>query len=189
MIKNQKIRCAWVSQDPLYMNYHDTEWGVPQRNDQKLFELLMLEGFQAGLSWITVLKKRENFRKAFDGFQAEIIAAYDDDKVEELMKNQGIIRHRGKIMATIKGAQVFLSFGKGSDSFSHFLWSFVNHQPLINSPASLSDVPTKTDASIAMSKALKQKGFNFCGPTICYAFMQAAGMVNDHTSNCFLSAY
>ncbi len=186
MTENQIIRCGWVSQDPLYMNYHDTEWGVPQRNDRELFELLMLEGFQAGLSWITVLKKRENFRRAFDEFQPEIIAAYDDNKVEELMKNEGIIRHRGKINATIKGAHGFLSFAEEEESFSHFLWSFVDHQPQINRPSSIADLPTQTDASKAMSRALKKKGFNFCGPTICYAFMQAAGMVNDHTSNCFL---
>ncbi len=189
MTKNLKRRCSWVSQDPLYENYHDKEWGVPQRDDRELFELLMLEGFQAGLSWITVLKKRENFRSAFDEFQPEVIAAYDDDKVEELMKNEGIIRHRGKINATIKGAQVFLSFGEEGKSFSHFLWSFVDHQPIINNWTSIREIPTSTEVSVAMSKALKRKGFNFCGPTICYAFMQAAGIVNDHTSDCFLAPH
>lgn len=184
-----KIRCGWVSSDPLYIEYHDQEWGQPIYNDQDLFELLMLEGFQAGLSWITVLKKRENFRKAFDGFNPIKVAAYSDKKVEELVTDAGIIRHRGKINATIKGAQVFLTFDQGDESFSHYLWSFVNHQPVINEWKSLKEVPAISSASIAMSKSLKKKGFNFCGPTICYAFMQAAGMINDHTTDCFLSSF
>lgn len=186
MINQSKNRCGWVSNEPLYIKYHDEEWGRPEFNDQQLFELLMLEGFQAGLSWITVLKKREHFREAFDGFDAKKVAKYSASKVEKLMNNEGIIRHRGKINATIKGAQIFLTFEEGEKSFSHFLWSFVNHQPINNTPRSLKDLPASTEISTAMSKALKKRGFNFCGPTICYAFMQAAGMVNDHTMDCFL---
>ena len=182
---NDKLRCGWVSSDPLYIEYHDYEWGKPIYDDHELFELLMLEGFQAGLSWITVLKKRENFRIAFDGFDPTKVASYTDEKIEELVNDTGIIRHRGKIKATIKGAQIFLTFGKNDESFSHYLWSFVNHKPIVNNWKSLKEVPAISKESTAMSKSLKKKGFNFCGPTICYAFMQAAGMVNDHTTDCF----
>lgn len=182
---NNKVRCGWVSSDPLYIEYHDHEWGKPIYNDHELFELLMLEGFQAGLSWITVLKKRENFRIAFDGFDPTKVASFTDEKIEELANDNGIIRHRDKIKATVKGAQIFQTFGKKEESFSHYLWSFVNHQPIINHCKSLEEVPAISIESTAMSKSLKKKGFNFCGPTICYAFMQAAGMVNDHTTDCF----
>tara|TARA_R110002049_G_scaffold254642_2_gene430120 strand:+ start:1096 stop:1671 length:576 start_codon:yes stop_codon:yes gene_type:complete len=187
MAGKEIMRCGWVSNDPIYINYHDQEWGKPLHDDQALFELLILEGFQAGLSWITVLKKRENFRIAFDGFNPSKVAAYSNEKVEELVNNANIIRHRGKINAAIKGAQIFLTFGKKEESFSHYLWSFVNHQPIVNKWESLKEVPAISPESITMSKALKKKGFNFCGPTICYAFMQASGMVNDHTTDCFLS--
>jgi DNA-3-methyladenine glycosylase I len=158
-------RCAWVSDDDLNLQYHDQEWGVPQYDDRKLFELLILEGAQAGLSWYTILKKRENYRQAFDNFQAEKIARYDDKKIIALLENPGIVRNRL--------------------SFSHYIWSFVNGKPIINRFKELRELPVKTDISDKMSKDLKKQGFNFVGSTICYAFMQAVGMVNDHTIDCF----
>lgn len=178
-------RCRWCGDDPLYVAYHDDEWGVPERNDQPLFEMLMLEGFQAGLSWITVLRKRESFRKAFDGFDPAKVARYDQMKVETLLQDPGIIRHRGKVEGAIQSAKATLDLMDRENGFSGFLWQFVDGEPIVNRFRTMNDVPAKTKESSAMSKALKQKGFKFCGPTICYAFMQATGMVNDHMIDCF----
>jgi len=180
-----KCRCSWCGNDPLYMDYHDTEWGVPLHDEQKLFELLILEGAQAGLSWITVLRKRENYRAAFDNFNPEKIARYSDARKAKLLLNEGIIRNRLKIESTIKNANALLVMQKAGENFSEFLWSFVNGTPKQNKWKKLSDAPTSTPESDAMSKALKQKGFNFVGSTICHAFMQAAGMVNDHVVDCY----
>ena len=180
-----QTRCSWCGDDPLYVAYHDDEWGVVERGDQPLFEMLLLEGFQAGLSWITVLRKRESFRKAFDGFDPSKIAHYDQAKIDSLLKDEGIIRHRGKIEGAIQSAKVTLDLMEQPGGLSGYLWQFVDGQPIINHCRTMKDVPAKTEQSIAMSKALKQKGFKFCGPTICYAFMQACGMVNDHMIDCF----
>lgn len=185
-------RCAWCVGDPLYEHYHDHEWGVPVYDDRALFEMLNLEGAQAGLSWITVLRKRENYRLAFDHFDAEKIAQYDEHKRTELLANAGIIRNKLKVNAFIVNAGLFLEMqaaakaGHGP-SFAEFLWGFVGHKPRINAPATLQDVPATTEQSDAMSKALKKRGFKFVGSTICYAFMQACGMVNDHVAECHLS--
>ncbi len=176
-------RCSWVGDDPLYIDYHDTEWGVPEWDDRALFEKLILDGFQAGLSWITILKKRENFRDAFDGFEPAKIARYSEKKVGRLLQNAGIIRHRGKIEGTIAGAKLYLEIME-QEGFADYLWSFVEGKPQTNTWTSMADVPTETVESRAMSKDLKARGFKFCGPTICYAFMQAVGMVNDHTTDC-----
>jgi DNA-3-methyladenine glycosylase I len=179
------IRCSWCGHDPLYVAYHDEEWGVPEWDDRRLFEMLLLEGFQAGLSWITILRKREAFRAAFDGFDPEVIAAYDQAKIEQLLQDEGIVRHRGKIEGAVKSARVTLDCMSRPGSFSGFLWQFVDGRQIVNRFKSLKDVPAATAQSQAMSKALKKEGFKFCGPTICYAFMQATGMVNDHVTDCF----
>lgn len=186
---SDKKRCVWVpADDALYTAYHDDEWGVPIYDSQQLFEMLLLEGAQAGLSWITILKKRENYRAAFDGFDPAIIALYDSRKVAQLMKNEGIVRNRLKIDAAIGNAKAFLKLEKylqtEESSFSDFLWSFVGGEPVISHWASWQDIPAKTVESSAMAKALQQRGFKFVGPTICYAFMQAVGMVNDHEVGC-----
>ncbi|MFK3659568.1 DNA-3-methyladenine glycosylase I [Scandinavium sp. NPDC088450] len=178
-------RCGWVSQDPLYIAYHDSEWGVPQRDNQQLFEMICLEGQQAGLSWITVLKKRENYREAFHHFDPVKVAAMTEEDVEKLVQNAGIIRHRGKIQAIIGNAKAFLEMEAKGESFNDFVWSFVDNQPQQNRVAALSDIPVSTPASDALSKALKKRGFKFVGSTICYSFMQACGLVNDHVSTCF----
>ncbi|MEE3652161.1 MULTISPECIES: DNA-3-methyladenine glycosylase I [unclassified Brenneria] len=178
-------RCGWVTQDALYQAYHDNEWGKPCTDSQKLFELLCLEGQQAGLSWITVLKKRENYRRCFRQFDPGQIAQMTQEDVDKLMQDSGIIRHRGKITAIITNARAWLEMENQGESFSRFIWSFVDHQPQLNRPTSLADVPAKTAISDAMSKALKKRGFKFIGSTICYAFMQAGGLVNDHTIDCF----
>ena len=178
-------RCGWVSDDPLYVSYHDHEWGVPLYDDQRLFELLMLEGAQAGLSWITILRKRENYRRAFDGFNAEKIAVYDEDKIASLLADPGIVRNRLKVRGTVKNARAYLELVSETGSFSDFLWHFVGGEPLVNHFRSRSDVPASTEISEMMAKALKKKGFTFVGSTICYAFMQSSGMVNDHTLDCF----
>lgn len=189
MIESQK-RCAWCGTDELYVAYHDEEWGVPVYDDQQLFEMLNLEGAQAGLSWITVLRKREHYRRVFDNFDPQKIAKYDERKREALLNDAGIIRNKLKVNAFIVNAQIYLQMqeeaklGQGP-TFSEFLWSFVNHEIIVNAPKSLSDVPVNTPQSDAMSKALKKRGFKFVGSTICYAFMQACGMVNDHTQECF----
>ena len=177
--------CAWVGNDPIYIDYHNNEWGKPLYDDQKLFEFLLLESFQAGLSWITILKKRENFRQAFDNFNAQKIALYNEDKFERLIQDAGIIRNRLKINSAIKNAQLYLDIIEEQGSFSKYIWSFVGGKPIINRWKSFSDIPVSTAESDAMSKDLKKRGFKFVGTTICYAFMQATGMVNDHTTDCF----
>ena len=179
------IRCAWCSNDPLYQNYHDQEWGQPLFDNQALFELLCLEGAQAGLSWITVLKKRARYREVFDGFDATKMAAYDADKVASLLSDAGIVRNRAKVAAFIGNAAAFLKFQQEEGSFSDFLWSFVQGKTIFNHWASIADTPAATAESIEMSKALKKRGFKFVGPTICYAFMQASGMVDDHSPGCW----
>lgn len=178
-------RCDWVSDDPLYLDYHDQEWGVPLRDDRALFELLILEGAQAGLAWITVLRKRESYRRAFDGFQPEVIAKYGPDKIESLLQDPGIIRNRAKVSATVKNAQGWLDIMAREGSFAEYVWGFVEGEPIVNRWTKLGEVPAQTTESKALSKALKARGFSFVGPTICYAFMQAAGLVNDHTLDCF----
>ena len=180
-----KHRCAWVNQDPLYMDYHDKEWGKPLRDDQKLFELLMLEGMQAGLSWYTVLKKREHYREVFDHFDPIKIAAYDESKVEQLLQDSGIIRNKLKVRAIIHNAGVYQQIEREEGSFSSFMWRFVDGEPIVSQWTSRAEVPTSTPISDTMSKILKKRGFKFVGTTICYAFMQASGMVNDHTLDCF----
>ncbi len=178
-------RCGWCGNDPLYVAYHDTEWGVPEYDPRALWEKLVLDGFQAGLAWITILRKRETRRAAFDGFDPEIVARYDDADRARLMADPGIIRSRAKIDSAIRGAQIWLEMRDSGEDFSGWLWSFVDGAPIQNRPAALADVPTQTPASVAMAKALKARGFNFCGPVIVYAFMQATGMVNDHVQTCF----
>src|SRR5581483_10065248 len=173
-------RCGWVTSDPLYIEYHDTEWGAPEYDDRKLFELLILEGAQAGLSWLTILKKREWYRQAFARFDARKISKFDDHHIAQLLRNPGIVRNRLKIAATIQNARAFLALQKTSGSFSQFLWQFVGGAPKQNAWKALQDVPARTAESDAMSKALTAQGFKFVGSTICYALMQAAGMVNDH---------
>ncbi len=179
-----KPRCGWVSDDPLYQTYHDTEWGRPLRDDRALFELLTLEGCQAGLSWITVLRKREHYRKVYDGFDPAKIVRYTPAKLAKLLADPGIIRHKGKIEASVTNARAYLELVEREGSFSTFLWGFVGGKPRRNRPRSLKDVPAKTPESDALSKALAEQGFKFVGSTICYAFMQASGMVDDHVAGC-----
>jgi DNA-3-methyladenine glycosylase I len=180
------IRCAWVpSGDPLYTDYHDLEWGVPAYDDRTLFEFLVLEGAQAGLSWATILRKRENYRAAFDNFEIAGVAAYDGAKVAELLANPGIVRNRLKIASAIRNAKCVLELQREYGSFSKSIWQFTGGAPIKNSWRSLSEIPARTAESDAMSKFLIKRGFNFVGSTICYAFMQAVGIVNDHTSDCF----
>ena len=178
-------RCRWVSEDSIYKEYHDHEWGVPIYDDASLFEFLMLESFQAGLSWITILKKRENFKKAFDNFDYQKIATYKESKYEELLQNEGIIRNKLKIKAAITNAQAFIKIQEEFGSFSKYIWNFINHKPIQNYFQSGEDVPAKTELSDTISKDLKKRGFKFVGSTIVYAHMQATGMVNDHTLDCF----
>lgn len=178
-------RCWWPGHDPLYVAYHDTDWGVPERDDRALFEKLVLDGFQAGLSWITILRKRENFRAAFDGFRPEIIVRYGPEKIEALMQDAGIVRNRGKIVGTVASARVYLDLMEKGPGFSPYLWDFVDGTPIQNRFAHRDEVPAETRISQAISKDLKSRGFTFCGPTIVYAFMQAVGMVNDHLVGCF----
>jgi DNA-3-methyladenine glycosylase I len=177
-------RCFWVSEDQLYIDYHDNEWGKPVYDDETLFEFLLLESFQAGLSWITILKKRENFRKAFDQFDCKKIAKYDSIKFEELINNVGIIRNKLKVKTAITNAQLFIEVQKEHGSFSNYIWSFVNGKPIVNSFKTRDEVPATTAVSDTISKELKKRGFKFVGSTIIYAFMQATGMVNDHTTDC-----
>ncbi len=178
-------RCDWVSDDPLYIEYHDNEWGIPVHDDRKLFEMLILEGAQAGLSWITILKKREYYREAFDNFDYEKIARYDEENIEELLANEDIIRNKLKINAAISNAKAFIKVQQEFGSFDKYIWQFVGDKVIKNKWTSLKDVPTQTEESEAMSKDLKKRGFKFVGPVICYSFMQAVGMVNDHTTDCF----
>ena len=178
------VRCPWCEGFDLYRRYHDEEWGLPLRDDRALFELLILEGAQAGLSWATILKKREHYRAVFDGFVPAKIAAYDDAKLAQLLADPGIVRNRAKVAAARQNAQVYLDYTADGRSFSELLWSFVGGEPRQNHWARLDQVPAQTPEAVAMSKALLRLGFKFVGPTICYAFMQAAGMVNDHLVSC-----
>ncbi len=180
-----KNRCQWCGTDPLYVAYHDDEWGVPVHDDQQLFEMLILEGAQAGLSWLTILKKREGYRKAFSHFDVQKVAQFTDDDQERLRHDAAIVRNRLKIESTIKNARGVLAIKEEHGSLDAFLWRYTDDVPLQNSREKLSDIPAQTAESVAMSKDLKGYGFNFVGPTICYAFMQATGMVNDHTTDCF----
>ncbi len=179
-----KTRCRWAGSDALYLAYHDEEWGVPEFDDRALFEKFVLDGFQAGLSWITILRKRENFRKAFDHFEPAKIARYKPAKLATLMQNEGIIRNRAKIEGAVASAQAYLALQEG-DGFSHYLWNFVDGAPIQNKFRGHEQIPAETPLSLKISKDLKQRGFKFCGPTIVYAFMQAVGMVNDHVVPCW----
>ncbi|MFV0475518.1 MAG: DNA-3-methyladenine glycosylase I [Pikeienuella sp.] len=181
--ESSPTRCPWCGVDPLYVAYHDEEWGVPERDGRALYEKLILDGFQAGLSWITILRKRPAFRAAFDGFAPERIAAYGEADIARLLGDAGIVRHRGKIEATIAGARIWLAMG-GAQEFARFLWDFTDGRPIVNHYETAAQVPTETPLSREISKALKAKGFRFCGPTIVYAFMEAVGMVNDHLTTC-----
>lgn len=181
-------RCQWAGTDPFYVAYHDLEWGVPVHDDRTLFEFLVLEGAQAGLSWSTILKKRDAYRLAFNQFDPAIVAAYDDAKAAELLANPGIVRNRAKIASTIRNARAFVQIQQEFGSFDAYIWQFVGGEPIQKAWRSLDEIPAETAESRAMSKDLKRRGFNFVGPTICYAFMQACGMVNDHTIDCFRHA-
>jgi DNA-3-methyladenine glycosylase I len=181
----ERVRCEWCGDDPLYKEYHDHEWGVPVHNDRRLFEMLILEGAQAGLSWITILRKRPHYRKVFAGFDPEKIARFDGRKIEALMRDPGIVRNRLKITATVSNARAFLKIRKAHGSFASYLWQFVGGRPIQNRWTALTGIPPKTLESDLMSRDLKRQGFRFAGSTICYAFMQAVGMVNDHTKRCF----
>ncbi|MBK8944793.1 MAG: DNA-3-methyladenine glycosylase I [Ignavibacteriae bacterium] len=178
-------RCSWCGSDPLYVKYHDEVWGVPVHDDRKLFEMLNLEGAQAGLSWITILRKREKYLQLFDNFDAEKIVKYSDKKIEKILQDAGIVRNKLKVNAVVTNAKVFLKVQKEFGSFDKYIWQFVNGKPILNNFKSLKEVPPKTEISDIMSKDLKKQGFKFIGSTICYAFMQAVGMVNDHTIDCF----
>lgn len=183
---NQPLtRCAWCKNDSLYIKYHDEEWGIPVHNDRHLFEMLNLEGAQAGLSWIIILKKRDNYKKLFDNFDAVKISKYSEKKIERILQDPGIVRNKLKVNAVVNNAKAFLEVQKEFGSFDEYIWQFVGGKPIINKFKSLSDLPAKTEISDVMSKDLKKRGFKFIGSTICYAFMQAVGMVNDHTTDCF----
>lgn len=181
----ERRRCDWAGDDPLYARYHDEEWGVPVHDDRQLFEMLNLEGAQAGLSWITILRKRENYRAAFDNFDAAKIAAYDEAKIAELLADPGIVRNRLKVRGVVKNAQAFLAVQEEFGSFDAYIWRFVGGEPIVYERQTVGDIPAQSPEAEAMSKDLKKRGFTFVGPTICYAFMQAVGMVNDHTVDCF----
>jgi DNA-3-methyladenine glycosylase I len=184
MSRKEFKRCPWPGTDPLYIAYHDEEWGVPERDDRALYEKLVLDGFQAGLSWITILRKREAFRSAFDGFVPEKVARYTSKKVEALMRDEGIVRNRAKIEGAIASARTWLQMMEQGAGFSTYLWGFVGGKPIVNRYEAITEIPAETDLSRAISKDLKSRGFKFCGPTIVYAFMQATGMVNDHLTSC-----
>ncbi|WP_455218827.1 DNA-3-methyladenine glycosylase I [Kaarinaea lacus] len=184
-MKSSRKRCSWCGDDPLYVDYHDQEWGVPLHTDQKLFEFLILEGAQAGLSWITILKKRDAYRKAYYQFDAEKIARFNSRSVTRLLNNPGIVRNRLKIEASITNAHAFLDVQDAFGSFDNYIWRFVDYHPIQNRWHHTKDIPVSTNDSIQMSKDLQLRGFRFVGPTICYAFMQAVGMVNDHVTNCY----
>ena len=186
-MNDHKKRCTWVTNDPIYIHYHDTEWGFPIYEDRLLFEFLILEGAQAGLSWLTILKRRKNYRLCFDHFDAKKIACYDEQKYQALLNNAGIIRNRLKIQSTITNAQAYLAIKKEYASFSDYIWQFVDGKPIRNHWKKHADIPTASAQSDAMSAALKKRGFKFVGSTICYAYMQAVGMVNDHLVDCFIS--
>ncbi len=182
---NEKVRCPWVGENDWNKDYHDTEWGVPVHDDRKLFEFLILDAFQAGLSWLTILKKRENFRKAFDNFDAQKMANYSEDKIQELLQDAGIIRNKLKIRAAVSNAQAFLKLQKEYGSFDNYIWQFTEHKTIVNTWTKNEEIPVSTAMSDVMSKSLKKNGFKFVGTTICYAFMQASGMINDHIICCF----
>lgn len=182
---NNKIRCAWCGTDSLYIKYHDEEWGVPVKNDKILFEFLILESFQAGLSWITILRKRENFRMAFDNFDYKKIAKYNQNKIDELLQNSGIIRNKLKVNSAVFNAQAFMEVQNEFGSFNNYIWRFIDNTPIKNSWKNPKDVPATTPISDAISKDLKKRGFKFMGSTVVYAYMQAVGMVNDHITDCF----
>jgi DNA-3-methyladenine glycosylase I len=186
-LRHDKPRCPWPGNDPLYIAYHDDEWGVPERDDRALYEKLMLDGFQAGLSWITILRKREAFRAAFDHFDPEKIARYTPAKIETLMQNSGIVRNHAKIESTVASARAFLKIQEG-EGFANYLWSFYDGMTVQNVFHDVSEVPAQTPLSVKIAKDLKSKGFNFCGPTVVYAFCQATGMVNDHLAGCWRHA-
>lgn len=179
------FRCKWCSDDPLYIHYHDTEWGVPVHDDRHLFEMLILEGAQAGLSWITVLKKRDSYRNAFDNFDIHAVSNYDQQKIDKLLGNPGIIRNKLKINAAIKNARAVIDIQKEFGTFDAYIWKWVDNAPIINTYKTLTDIPVQTEISEQLSKDLKKRGMSFVGPTIIYAFMQAIGMVNDHETGCF----
>lgn len=181
----EKKRCYWAGNDPMYVDYHDNEWGRPVHDDIKLFEMLILEGMQAGLSWITILKKRDAFRKAFDRFDPYKVSVYDDEKIQELLANEKIIRNRLKINAAVSNAKAFIKVVEEFGSFDKFIWGYVNYRPIINQWEKISDMPARTPLSDKISKDLAKRGFKFVGSTIIYSFMQAVGMVNDHTTDCF----
>lgn len=181
---NEIVRCGWCEKDDLYRDYHDSEWGSPVYDDETIFEFLILESFQAGLSWYTILKKRDSFRKSFDKFNYKKIAKYDDQKIEALMQDEGIVRNRLKVLATINNAKAFMEVQKEFGSFSKYMWNFVGGKPIDNKPNSLKDVPATTEISDSLAKDLKKRGFKFLGPTVVYAHMQATGMVNDHIMDC-----
>jgi len=181
----KKQRCAWPGKDPLYLTYHDEEWGTPVYDDKTLFEFLLLETFQAGLSWITILRKRENFRKAFDDFDYQKIATYSEDKIASLLQDAGIIRNKLKVNSAVTNAQAFIEIQKEFGSFSNYIWGFVDEKPILNGFKSISEMPANTPLSDAISKDLKKRGFKFVGSTVVYAHMQATGMVNDHLISCF----
>ena len=185
MGKQMIKRCAWVPEDTQYQLYHDREWGVPVYDDRILFEFLILEGAQAGLSWQTILKKRENYRRLFDQFDAEKIASYDESRIQQLLSDPGIVRNRLKIRGTVQNARAFLQIKKEYEKFSTYIWEFTGGKPIVNTWKKMNEVPAKTEISDAMSRSLKKNGFTFVGSTICYAFMQAVGMVNDHTTDCY----
>ena len=184
-METEKTRCAWCEKDDLYRKYHDEEWGVPVYDDKKLFEFLILETFQAGLSWITILRKRENFRHAFDDFDYKKIALYAEEKIQELMLDSGIIRNQLKIRAAVSNAIAFMKIQEEFDSFSKYIWGFVDHKPIVNNIKSLSEVKATTEISDVLSKDLKKRGFKFVGSTVVYAHMQATGMVDDHVADCW----
>lgn len=178
-------RCSWCLGDDAYIEYHDTEWGVEVHDDIKLFEFLILEGAQAGLSWITILRKRENYRVAYDNFKPSIVASYDENKIQELMSNEGIVRNRRKIESSIANAKTFMDIQNEYGSFDNYIWGFVGGEQIVNEFKTMEEVPPKTELSLKISKDLKKRGMNFVGPTIIYSFMQAIGMVNDHITDCF----
>ncbi|OCG15750.1 DNA-3-methyladenine glycosidase [Gilliamella sp. Fer2-1] len=185
MQNNEKVRCDWVLNDPIYIHYHDNEWGIVQHNSLKLFEMICLEGQQAGLSWITVLKKRDEYRRCFFNFDPKKIIRLSTEDIEQLLKNKGLIRNRLKLNSIVKNAHAYLNMQKKGEDFSQFIWSFVNGKPIINHFKDKSEVPVSTEVSDNMSKELKKRGFSFVGSTICYAFMQSMGLVDDHFQNCF----
>ena len=185
MSKDNKTRCSWCLSEQLYIDYHDEEWGEPVHDDQLLFEMLILEGAQAGLSWITVLRKRENYRKAFDNFNPKKIIKYKEKKIQALLQNEGIIRNKLKINSVVTNAKIFLEIQKEFGSFDHYIWKFTDYKTIVNRPKTMSQVPATSKESDAMSKDMKKRGFKFIGSTICYAFMQACGMVDDHVMSCW----